>query len=291
ALREALGRDLDDACRWLADNPDAHPWMRPYQKEANAAVEAAIGQRKREILLAMATGTGKTATAVNLVYRLIKSGVARRVLFLVDRRALAAQAVRSFAGFDAEPNRKFKDIYQVFSQRFRKGELLITVVGAGIGDAAIVPDECNGYNLARAVAKVPIREFDVAYVRRWVETGLAQVWLKGDAREVARPTLNLEQLATLPVPLPPLDEQREIVRQVWALFALADGIEAKLAAARKRVDALTQAVLAKAFRGELVPTEAELARREGREYEPASVLLERVRAERAAPAKGARRKG
>ena len=43
----------------------------------------------------------------------------------------------------------------------------------------------------------------------------------------------------------------------------------------------TQAILAKAFRGELVPTEAELARQEGREYEPASVLLERIRAARA----------
>jgi type I restriction enzyme, S subunit len=57
----------------------------------------------------------------------------------------------------------------------------------------------------------------------------------------------------------------------------------------RRVDALTQAVLAKAFRGELVPTEAELARREGRDYEPASALLERVRAERAATPKPGRR--
>ena len=73
-------------------------------------------------------------------------------------------------------------------------------------------------------------------------------------------------------------------------FSLADGIEAKLAAARKRVDALTQAVLAKAFRGELVPTEAELARREGRDYEPASALLERVRAERAGTPKPPRRR-
>ena len=67
-----------------------------------------------------------------------------------------------------------------------------------------------------------------------------------------------------------------------AFFALADRIEAKLAAARQRVERLTQAVLAKAFRGELVPTEAELARREGRDYEPAGVLLERIRTERAA---------
>jgi type I restriction enzyme R subunit len=46
------------------------------------------------MLVAMATGTGKTFTVVNEIYRLMKTGVARRVLFLVDRRALAAQAVR-----------------------------------------------------------------------------------------------------------------------------------------------------------------------------------------------------
>ncbi len=61
---------------------------------------------------------------------------------------------------------------------------------------------------------------------------------------------------------------------------MVDRIEGEVARALERVEALTQAVLTKAFRGELVPTEAELARREGREYEPASVLLERVRADR-----------
>jgi type I restriction enzyme R subunit len=55
----------------------------------------------------MATGTGKTFTIVNQIYRLMKAGLARRVLFLVDRRALAAQAVRAFNSFDAEPNLKF----------------------------------------------------------------------------------------------------------------------------------------------------------------------------------------
>jgi type I restriction enzyme S subunit len=80
--------------------------------------------------------------------------------------------------------------------------------------------------------------------------------------------------------VPPLPEQQEIVRRVDALFKLADRIEAKLAATRQRVDSLTQAILAKAFRGELVPTEAELARRENRPYEPAADLLARIRAER-----------
>ena len=51
-------------------------------------------------------------------------------------------------------------------------------------------------------------------------------------------------------------------------------------AATKRAERLTQSTLAKAFRGEFVPTEAELAGREGRDYEPASVLLDRIRTER-----------
>jgi type I restriction enzyme S subunit len=79
-----------------------------------------------------------------------------------------------------------------------------------------------------------------------------------------------------PIALPPLPEQREIVRRVGTLFALADAIEAKVAAAQKRADALTQAILAKAFSGELVPTEAALARAQGRPHESAAELLERV---------------
>jgi type I restriction enzyme S subunit len=89
-------------------------------------------------------------------------------------------------------------------------------------------------------------------------------------------------IAGFTFPFPPLAEQREIVRRVEALFRLADAIGTRVAAATARAEKLTQAILAKAFRGELVPTEAELARREGRPYEPASALLDRIRAERAA---------
>ena len=68
----------------------------------------------------MATGTGKTFTLVNQVYRLMKSGVGQRILFLVDRRAFAAQAVRAFASFEPEPGLKFDKIYEVYSQRFQR---------------------------------------------------------------------------------------------------------------------------------------------------------------------------
>ena len=75
------------------------------------------------MLVAMATGTGKTFTMVNEIYRLMKSGVARRVLFLVDRRALAAQAVRAFGSYEADQGLKFDKIYEVYSQRFQREDL------------------------------------------------------------------------------------------------------------------------------------------------------------------------
>ena len=92
--------------------------------------------------------------------------------------------------------------------------------------------------------------------------------------------LNQKLFAAMSLSLPPVEEQEEIVRRVERLLALANVVEHRVAVARSLGDKLTQSILSKAFRGELVPTEAELARREGREYEPASVLLERIKAER-----------
>ena len=91
--------------------------------------------------------------------------------------------------------------------------------------------------------------------------------------------INSTEVKALTIPLPPLEEQKEIVRRVEALFKTADALEARYRTAKAHVDKLAQSILARAFRGELVTTEAELARLEGRDYEPASVLLERIRQE------------
>ncbi len=120
AIAEMLGRDFGAECRRVAAMPHDHPRLRPYQKEANAAVEKAIAERKRSFLVAMATGTGKTFTCVNQVHRLMEAKVSRRVLFLVDRRVLAAQAVRAFAAFEVEPGLKFDKKFEVYSSRFQK---------------------------------------------------------------------------------------------------------------------------------------------------------------------------
>jgi len=85
------------------------------------------------------------------------------------------------------------------------------------------------------------------------------------------------------LPLAPAVEQKQIVGRAHALFSLADVIEERVTAAAARTDRLSQAILTKAFRGELVPTEADLARAEGRDYEPADALRRRIRGEHAEP--------
>lgn len=83
-------------------------------------MEKALIDNKRKMMLAMATGTGKTFTTVCMIYRLIKSDYAKRILFLVDRRALAAQAAQAFSAFNTPSGNKFNQEYEVFSQRFKK---------------------------------------------------------------------------------------------------------------------------------------------------------------------------
>ena len=106
--------------------------------------------------------------------------------------------------------------------------------------------------------------------------------IRNDASETTLPILNKSRFQALEIMLPPVAEQREIVRRVEALFALADAIEKRVASAAALAGKLTQAILVKAFRGELVPTEAELIRR--REASTAAPLpAERPTAARPAP--------
>jgi type I restriction enzyme, R subunit len=89
--------------------------LRDYQINAIKKVEEAIIENHgiNRILVAMATGTGKTRTIIGLAYRLIQSNRFRRILFLVDRRLLAKQAFDHFQDNKVEDLNTFAEIYQV----------------------------------------------------------------------------------------------------------------------------------------------------------------------------------
>lgn len=123
ALNELFARNYTSIFKRLKNMPNDNPFLRYYQKDAIESIENNISAGKRKMLVAMATGTGKTFTAVSSIYRLLKSGTAKRVLFLVDRKALAAQTAISFAAFQTPAGNKFNQEYEVYSQRFKKEDL------------------------------------------------------------------------------------------------------------------------------------------------------------------------
>jgi len=86
----------------------------PNQLVAITSLEMSLKKDKPRALVQMATGSGKTLTSVAAIYRMIKFGGARRVLFLVDRQNLGEQAEKEFQNFETpDDHRKFTELYNV----------------------------------------------------------------------------------------------------------------------------------------------------------------------------------
>jgi type I restriction enzyme S subunit len=160
------------------------------------------------------------------------------------------------------------------------GDVAIAALGDPVPRACIIPP-----HVGPAIVKADCIRFkphpdlaDCSYVRYALNDQATRRRMTEVVHGVGRARLNLAEIKAISISLPPLVEQEEIVRRVETLLRLADSIEKRVTVATSRANKLTQAILGKAFRGELVPTEAELARREERSYEPASALLARIKA-------------
>ncbi|MFM6207488.1 restriction endonuclease subunit S, partial [Planktothrix sp.] len=153
-----------------------------------------------------------------------------------------------------------------------KGDILYTKVGATFGYAAINKLD---YPFSIFVSLALIKPVSPYFSSEYAEIVINSELVFSQARErvsgIGTPDLHLIEIRDFRIPLPPLEEQKEIVNRVQTLFKLADQIEQRYQKAKNHVDQLTQSILAKAFRGELVPQDPN--------DEPASVLLERIRAE------------
>lgn len=113
-LMALLKQDHEQAQQKLAVDPFNYGFeLRYYQQNAITAIENGLSKGKREMLLAMATGTGKTKTSIALIYRLLKAQRFRRILFLVDREALGEQAANAFKDTRMENLQTFADTFGI----------------------------------------------------------------------------------------------------------------------------------------------------------------------------------
>jgi type I restriction enzyme S subunit len=159
--------------------------------------------------------------------------------------------------------------------RVDNGDVLLSVVGT-IGRVAIVRGLTEPTNIARAVARIrPNSELVRSEWLMWrLQAQDMQDRFTGDAREVARKTLNVSLVKEAEVILPPLDEQDSMVAKINTAFEVLDRTYKETVAAHDQTVRLVEVSLAKAFQGKLVPQDPN--------DEPASELLDRIRIERAA---------
>ena len=162
------------------------------------------------------------------------------------------------------------------------GELLVTKLGDPPGTACIYPQGGGTAMVTPDVMKMSVnpRAAESRYLMHFFNSPNSKKIVEALSFGVTRLRIDLSMFKTFPVPLPPRDEQTEIVRRVETLFAFADCLEARLQNAQTATERLTPALLAKAFRGELVPQDAN--------DEPASELLRRLQQE--APSTSAKRR-
>jgi type I restriction enzyme S subunit len=172
------------------------------------------------------------------------------------------------------------------STRIRVGDFLISRANTLelVGACVIVKNVARPVFLSDKVLRLVMPEA----IKPWLlyvlqsEHGRRQIERLASGNQLSMRNLSQANLRRIAVPAPPEDERQEIVRRVESLLACTDGLEARCTTARARVECLTPVLLAKAFSGELVPHDPN--------DEPASVLLERIRAARGAVTTKPRRK-
>lgn len=167
--------------------------------------------------------------------------------------------------------------------QLRAGDVLVSIAGT-IGRTAAVTSEDGQANTNQAVGIIRgvDRIFGPKYLRYFFESPQSQSQLQPAARGGAMNNISLTDLGNVETLIAPFGEQGRIVAEIEKQFTRLDDAVAALKRVQANLKHYRASVLKAACEGRLVPTEAELARKEGRHYEPASELLKRILADRRA---------
>lgn len=167
--------------------------------------------------------------------------------------------------------------------RVQPGDLLVSIT-ADLGVIGVVPDNIPEAYINQHVALArPISDVVPRFIGWFLDSeNGGQHQFRRRRKGATKAGLGLQDIRALRVPVPPRIEQQAIVGAIETQFSRLDAAVASLTRAKANVKRARASVLKAAVEGRLVPTEAELARAEGRDYEPASALLAGILAERRA---------
>lgn len=159
----------------------------------------------------------------------------------------------------------------------KKGDILFNIVGASIGRAAIYNLD-NKANINQAVALIRLNDNTIGqYVNYFLNSeGAKQDYLKKQV-EVARPNLSLQNVKDIQIPHCSEETQLRIIKEIESRLSVCDKVEQSITEGLEKAEALRQSILKKAFEGKLL-SEAEIIKcKQEADYEPAGVLLEKIK--------------
>jgi type I restriction enzyme S subunit len=163
----------------------------------------------------------------------------------------------------------------------RRGDVLLVKDGVNTGDAAINIFDGEISLLSSVCMLRPKTEvLDAGFLRYYLQSPQCTPFLLGGMTGTAIRRIILKRIKALPVLACAIPQQRRIVAAIESHFSRLDAATATLERVQRNLERYRASVLKAAVEGRLVPTEAELAKKEGRSYEPASVLLKRILAQR-----------
>ncbi len=163
------------------------------------------------------------------------------------------------------------------------GDLVIAALGENPPRACIIPESLGPAVVKADCIRLKTRaDVSAKFVNYALNSEDTRRRAKMIVHGVGRPRLNLGEIKSIAIPLPPLDEQQRIVAEIEKQFTRLEAGVASLKRVQAALKRYRASVLKAACEGRLVPTEAELARRESRPYEPATTLLTRILKERRA---------
>jgi type I restriction enzyme, S subunit len=153
------------------------------------------------------------------------------------------------------------------------GDVVLAIRGS-YDRALVVPPGVAGANMSRDVARIaPLPGIVPSFLAAYLVSPPALQYLRQRARGVAVKGVNIADLRSMPIPVPPEDEQKRIVGEIDRITSIFWELESVLDAARATAAALRSSILASAFSGKLVPQDPA--------DEAASSLLKRIAAQRA----------
>ena len=161
-------------------------------------------------------------------------------------------------------------------------DILMNIVGPPLGKVSIVPDTYPEWNMNQAMVRFrPVN----SVLPKFLANYLMMAWTIHQVSKKAKATagqfnLTLQICREIILPVCPINEQHQIVQEIESRLSVCDKVEESISESLEKAKALRQSILKKAFEGTLLSEEELTACKAAKDYEPASVLLEKIKVEK-----------